>query len=265
MPKKLKNRNLLAAMTLAASLATFGCTTNYNHGNGEPATGSPGIGPSAPTSGTSGSSGGTLPQPMTSSSRLSNSSGDALAIMQRTRGTGDKGRVLGPVNPPATGEARAVSNGATSTFDGTIRQLTVNSSISNPYGPQAAVVSGAGDGFAGDVLAGTVTTGTTGTTVGTTAGTTLGTTAGVTTGATIGATTGATIATPTSAALPLTTGAFATGTSTVTPTVSSAAVTTPTAATSAITLNRGAVGTTGSGLSVTQGANGSLVISNVKK
>jgi hypothetical protein len=244
MSKILKNKTLLA-MTLTASLATFGCTTNYNHGNGEPATGSPGIGPSAPTSGTSGSSGGTMPQPMTSSSRLTNSSGDALAIMQRTRGTGDKGRVLGPVNPPATGQARAVSNGATSSFDGTISQLTVNSSISNPYGPQAAVVNGAGDGFAGDVLAGTVTN-----------GTTVGTTAGVTT------VTG-TAATPTSAALPLATGAFASGTA-VTPTASSAAVTTPTAATSAITLNRGAIGSKSSALNVTQSSNGNLVISNVK-
>lgn len=112
MRKILKNKTLLA-LTLAASFASVGCTTNLNRGNGEPATGSTSA--TAPSA-TPGSSGGTVPQSMppsmTSSSRLTNTPAEALAVMQQSLPT-VSGRVLGPVNPPNTGIARTGGNAAT--------------------------------------------------------------------------------------------------------------------------------------------------------
>lgn len=277
----------LLAVALAASLSTLGCTTNWNRGNGEPATGSTNVNsPSA----TPGSSGGTVPQPMpktTSSSRLTNSPEEALAIMQQTLPT-TRGRVLGPVNPPATGAARVASNEAMQ-FDGTQQRLTINSSIANPLGPQSAVVSGAdGGGDAGVIFAGTTVTGSTAPV--TAAGSTGAVTA--TTASTPAITTATSAAaTPISAALPITSGSLAAGTGNLTPTASSSVVPSATASTSAISagttvatssvrtttpqttgqaisaqrLNRATVGTTSSaGLSVRQSATGKVVISNVQ-
>src|SRR5687768_1291145 len=83
MRNALKQKNLnerpaaraILALTLTASLAAFGCTTNRTPGNGDPVHLDPQVGPaSAPTSGvTSGSSSGTPvetppPPPMMSSS-----------------------------------------------------------------------------------------------------------------------------------------------------------------------------------------------------
>lgn len=300
MRKILKNKDLnersasrtLLAVALTASLATIGCTTNWNRGNGESATGSTNVNsPSA----TPGSSGGTVPQPMTSSSRLTNSPQEALAIMQQTLPT-TRGRVLGPVNPPATGAARVASNESMQ-FDGTHQRLTINSSIANPLGPQSAIVSGAAGGSdAGAIFSNTTVTGTTAPV--TAAGSTGAVTA--TTASTPAITTATTAAaTPISAALPITSGSLAAGTGSVTPTASSSVVPSATASTSAIRagtavsssngnttvatssvrtttpqtsgqatalrLNRATVGTTSSaGLSVRQSASGKVVISNVK-
>lgn len=283
----------LLALTLTASLATFGCTTNWNRGDGEPATGTTNA--TSPAA-TPGSSGGALPQPMTSSSQITTRTPEeALAVMQQSRPT-VRGIVLGPVNPPNTGQA-VVGGAVTPAFDGTIRQLTVNSSISNPYGPQAAVVD---DGGGAAAVFGNAVSGTTVATPSATIGTTASRIAG--TAATAGTTSSITAATPTSAALPVTSGAFSAATGTLTPTASSAAIpsatvatspvvlgnsgmlssstvsngtTTATAATGArssttaaiapVRLNRSAVTTsTSSAITVSQSANGRLVISNQK-
>lgn len=62
-------KTLLAA-SLSVSLAAFGCTTNHMRGDGEPATGGPGVNNVAPTAGTANgtSSGSVVPPPMTSAS-----------------------------------------------------------------------------------------------------------------------------------------------------------------------------------------------------
>src|SRR4028118_1744464 len=131
MSKAQENKNLqrrrtsssLLAVSLAASMAAFGCTTNRNLGNGTPAESGPGV-RTAPTSGvTSGSEGETpvVPPPMTSASsssstsasstssslntnrstRIKQSAGSradaAAAIMAQHQGV--RGRYLGTVNP----------------------------------------------------------------------------------------------------------------------------------------------------------------------
>src|SRR5688572_8456540 len=55
----------IVALSLTASLAAFGCTTNRTPGNGDPYRSNPGVGPTAaPTSGITGtSSGTTVPDP----------------------------------------------------------------------------------------------------------------------------------------------------------------------------------------------------------
>ncbi len=179
----------LVALSLSASLAAFGCTTNRTPGNGDPVTGSP----TAPAA-TSGNSSGTTtptPPPMTSSYQGSEvlppassrtlplSAAEAAAVMAQHQAL--QPRVLG-VSDPGPGGRAYVSDGRTNQFSfpalATNPQLTVNSSISS-Y-PVAAITSGAGGAAGGAAIVGglVVDNGGTAGTVGST-GTTTGTTTGV--------------------------------------------------------------------------------------
>jgi hypothetical protein len=241
MRKTLKKDNLvqrpasraILALTLSASLAAFGCTTNQNRTNGEPVT-APAVGPTSPSSSsTPGSASNglsepplapmtssftraeSLPQPMTSSSRAD----VAAAIMAQHQPL--QGRVLGPANPGSSGRGY-FSDGRTGVFINpavvTNPQVTVNSSISSPATP--AIISGAGGG-GGVVVNGAVVAtsvnGSTGLTSGAT--TAAATTAGTSTvandasGVVFPAT--AHPITPTNAALPLSAGVFSGGTGAV--------------------------------------------------
>ncbi|HEX2123302.1 MAG TPA: hypothetical protein VHL59_16850 [Thermoanaerobaculia bacterium] len=175
----------LVALSLSASLAALGCTTNRTPGNGDPVTG----GPTAPAA-TSGTSSGTTtptPPPMTSSYQGSEvlppssrtlplSPAEAAAVMAQHETP--QPRVLGPADPGPGGRAY-VSDGRTNQFSfpalATNPQLTVNSSISS-Y-PVAAITSGAGGAGGGAAIVGGLvvdnggTAGTVGST-GTIAGTT---------------------------------------------------------------------------------------------
>jgi hypothetical protein len=144
-------------LSLVASLAAFGCTTNSMRGAGDPWTGSPGVGPSSPAA-TSGTSVPTTPPPMTSSytredaqpakpmrsHMLPLSAAEAAAIMAQHQ---PRVRVLGPSNPgPAI--RPYVSDGLVTgqvVSPPVIPQFTINSSINNPQ-PGSAITSGVGAG-----------------------------------------------------------------------------------------------------------------------
>jgi hypothetical protein len=225
----------LLALSLAASLAAFGCTTNRTPGNGDPVVNRPGVGPAPPSSGVTGGSSGspTSYQPMFSSStyiealpsvrsrasRLPLSPDEAAAIMAGNQFNRSV-RVLGPVSP---GPSTAVTNGGTTIATGQFQNpamalspiLTVNSSI-NSAAHLPAISEGAGGGGGGAVITGAVTSnaiiagGTTPTTTGAglaTGTTVTGASAGTvtTTGAAPG--TGAAVFSPSTAAVTPTTAA----------------------------------------------------------
>ena len=226
MRKALSNRHLdqrpiartLVALSLSASLAAFGCTTNRMPGNGEPSTGGPGVGPGTPTSGTSGSSSGSnpTPGPMTSSynealprvtprSVTAYTTADrAAAIMAQHQARTPK--VLG-VSSPSNGQRPYQSDGRTGQFSWPAYQLnpqvTVNSSATS--GPTPVVTSGVGDGGAA-ILGGAVIAGTDGAVIASAsnAGTNTAAAAPVFAPSTTGLT-------PTTAALPFGPGSFAAG------------------------------------------------------
>jgi hypothetical protein len=194
--KDLQTRRIsrsLLAVTLAASLAAFGCTTNLNPGNGTPTRSGPEI-RTLPTTGISGASESVPPPPpMTSSYTKSEamprvtprsirrSADEAIAIMADQQPV--RGRYLGPANPGSGGRPYASDNagGFVNPALLTNPQLTINSTISSPS--TVAINNGAGG-------------------LGTTGGAVLGAT-GLTTGS--GTTAAATVAG---------TGALATGDST---------------------------------------------------
>lgn len=145
------SRSLLA-VSLAASLAAFGCTTNQNLGNGTPVR-SGGEMRSAPTSGVTSGQERATPPPMTSSY----TGADALPrLAPRTASRADRaaailagnqpirGRYLGVVNPGPAG--RPYVSDANVQFVNpalaTNPQLTLNSSISS--GPVAGINTGVG-------------------------------------------------------------------------------------------------------------------------
>lgn len=154
----------ILALTLATTLAAFGCTTNRIPGNGEPVMGSPGS-LSTPTSAPTGSSsGGTTPPNMTSSYRggtaegivvrsapLRQSPTDAAAVIASQRRT----IVLG-TSAPGTPDRPYLTGGPANDLS-LPRQMavTVNSSI-NSIGSAAAITSGAGEivGFNDATVAG---------------------------------------------------------------------------------------------------------------
>ena len=152
------SRSLLA-ISLAASLAAFGCTTNHNLGNGTPARSGPEV-RSAPTSGVT-SGGETTTPPVTNPPMMSSytrsealptvtvrstgvikrSPDEAAAIMAGHRASG--GRYLGVVSPDSAG--RAYESTQIQTFVNPAMlvnpQRTVNSSISSP--PNEVINTGA--------------------------------------------------------------------------------------------------------------------------
>lgn len=164
MGKKLNQKDLartrisrsLLAVSLAASLAAFGCTTNQNLGSGTPGRSGSEL-RTAPTSGVTIGQERPVPPPMTSSytgadarpraaSRTGSRADQAAAILAAHQAA--RGRYLGTVNPaPAT---RAYATGvAPAGFVNpallTNPQLTVNSSISS--GPVAGISTGVGSTF----------------------------------------------------------------------------------------------------------------------
>lgn len=155
-----KQRSLLPllAISLAASLAVFGCTTNLNPGNGTPTQSDP-VMRSTPTSrAPMGSETITLPPPMTSSytgpqGSIRMSPDQAAAIMAQHQPL--RGRYLGVTNPGSSGQAY-VSDGRTGQYVNpallTRPYATVNSSISSS--PTAVISSGAGEGAAAPAAAG---------------------------------------------------------------------------------------------------------------
>jgi hypothetical protein len=193
MGKQLKNRSLFAgrisrallAVSLSASLATAGCTTNRNPGNGEPLR--DGFVHTAPTGGvTGGSEIPTMPPPMTSSysrpevasNRTAYVGPDAAAAIM---GEHQSVRVLGVVNPGLSGSTYISDGLVTGQFRNpaliTNPQVTVNSSISSQ--PTPVVTDGANGVSGSGMIIGSVTAD--GTIIGTTANTTLaGTTANAT-------------------------------------------------------------------------------------
>ena len=169
MGKSHQNKNLqrtrasrsLLAVSLAASLAAFGCSTNYTLGDGVPDRSGPEV-QSAPTSGiNSGSERPTPPPvernylpPMTSSSRVdasalnvvrtSSRADRAAAIMAQHQGA--QGRYLGVVNPGLSGRGYHSDAQPTGQWVNPAMlanpQQTINSSISSR--PNEAIASGAG-------------------------------------------------------------------------------------------------------------------------
>jgi hypothetical protein len=152
------SRSLLA-ITLAAAVAAFGCSTNHNLGNGAPTRSGPEV-RTAPTSGvTSGGEtaavppGRTIVPPMMSSYTRSEtlpsvtprsirrSPDEAAAIMAGHQIT--RGRYLGLVSPGASGRGYESANVSTYVNPAlqTNPQRTMNSSISSQ--PTPGITSGA--------------------------------------------------------------------------------------------------------------------------
>lgn len=259
MGKNLKEKDLargratrsLLAVSLAASLAAFGCTTNQNLGNGTPLRNGGEL-RSAPTSGVTSGQERATPPPMTSSY----TGADALPrITPRTLSRADRaaavlagnqptrGRYLGVVNPGPAGRPY-VSDSNVQFANPALAvnpQVTLNSSISS--GPVAGINTGVGSTV--------LTNGTTVTTGAASASAVTATTATASTPA-AAAVSGATLApTPASTATTLPAGAFAASTATpaqsvvATPaavTAASATAPTPTTAASSVVLVRGANG-----------------------
>jgi hypothetical protein len=204
------SRSLLA-ISLAASLAAFGCTTNQNIGNGTPTRSGPEV-RTAPTSGVTSGGETTTPvnPPMTSSynrsevlpvvqTRPAQSRGirrlspdEAVAVMAGRQAL--HGRYLGVVSPGPGGRPYESAN--IQTFQNpamlTNPQITINSSISSPATP----IDGIADADALFVTAGTTDGAVTG-----------AVTTGTTAAATVAGT--GTTPTPTAAAAGLPVGAFA--------------------------------------------------------
>lgn len=168
--------NPMLAITLAASLAALGCTSNQNLGNGTPARSGPEV-RTAPTSGVT--SGGEIPvnPPMTSSYNRSDilptvkprvirrSPDEAAAIMAGSQPL--RGRYLGVVSPGSSAVRSGYQSDGIQNFINpaliTNPQLTVNSSISSQpnevinTGAEGAVATGTGT-TAAATIPGTATT-----------------------------------------------------------------------------------------------------------
>jgi hypothetical protein len=169
--------NPMLAITLAASLAALGCTTNHTLGNGTPTRSGPEV-RTAPTSGvTSGGETETPPvnPPMTSSYNRSEilpivkprlirrSADEAAAIMAGSQPL--RGRYLGVVSPGSAAARSGYQSDGIQNFVNpaliTNPQLTVNSSISSQ--PNEVITTGAegavatGGTTAAATIAGTAT------------------------------------------------------------------------------------------------------------
>lgn len=135
---------LLAAASLALTLAAFGCSTNRYPGNGQPEQMGPAYGPT-PSSVTPGSSSGTqgVPPMASSYTGINHVNTDALAALAAEQGY--RGRVLGTVNPQGVqGEIPVTGAEPANSAMYTNPQSTVNSSISST--PTPVITSGEGGG-----------------------------------------------------------------------------------------------------------------------
>jgi hypothetical protein len=147
----------IAAVTLAVSMAAFGCTTNQNRASGEPTMNTTPAGTAAPASTTTPgtSSTPTTPPPMVSAAV--DASVDAIAVLKANEGF--QGKVLGTAvagNHPQGGGAslQQVSGQFISPSVLANPQNTVNSSLSSA--PVPGIQSGAaGDGAVLAVPSGT--------------------------------------------------------------------------------------------------------------
>lgn len=172
MSKALKSLNLterpasrtLLAVSLCATMAAFGCTTDRNIGNGDPVV-TPGV-RTSPTGNTgAGSETGNMPPPM-----MSSYSGEALPAVQPRRvarvSAAEAAAILAENQPrvrylgagyPSAPNRPYVSDGQTNLFTYPAQQVnprsTVNSSLTS--GPTPVVTSGAGEGIGGGVDAAT--------------------------------------------------------------------------------------------------------------
>jgi len=204
MSKVLNKKNLterrstpaLVAVSLAISMAAFGCTTDRHLGNGDPVT-TPGIRTSPTGDAATGSETAPTTPPMTSSSRFDSpvrtgrihrvSADEAAAIMAANQSSV---RVLGPASPGTAGQ-RYVSDGRTNVFaPGGYAALVADPALLIA-GETGALVDGSAGGLTSTGSAG------------------------------VAAANGVASLTPTGAAIPLPAGAFAMGTGTFTPTAAS--------------------------------------------
>ncbi len=155
---------MLAAVTLAGSLAAFGCSMDRTPAYGQPGMSTPAAGSVAPnatsTPGSANTMGsmplGPTPHAMISSSPASGESAslDALATLKADEGY--RGKVLGPAAPGDNSVPSASMQQTTGQFISPSvyanPQSTVNSSISSA--PTPAIVSGAGGDTGGVFVAG---------------------------------------------------------------------------------------------------------------
>ncbi|HEX7154650.1 MAG TPA: hypothetical protein VF618_24405 [Thermoanaerobaculia bacterium] len=254
---KIQFGRTLVAVSLAASLAAWGCSTNRMPDSGRP---EPGVSrsPSAtPGQSTSPTGNGMISAANTSvtygvgSQHSAQSAADQAATQMRNL-QARNGLNLGPAAPANGTVVNAQASGQfINPAQFTNPQPTINSSISS--GPNAVIASGAGEGDAtflggeAGLTTGAVagTTGLTG--AATVAGTGTATTGGATgfagtSGIGLGTTGGTSVAAnATASAAGVTPGAFAGGGTTVSPAISSAAVNSPTLAASGIAANGGFV------------------------
>lgn len=188
----------LLAISLAASLAAFGCTTNHTLGNGTPTRSGPEL-RSSPTSGVTIGGESTTP-PMTSSSTSPEGpagsmrkAGEAAAIMaqhQRRRAV-----YLGVVNPGSS-QSAGRAGGAAGQLVSPSAQLKPHLTVNSSFTPGTPVItSGAGVADTGAALF--------------VPGTSTAVIEGTTAAATVTGTAAATATTPTAAAIPLSPGTFA--------------------------------------------------------
>ncbi len=258
------SRSLLA-ITLAASLAALGCTTNRNLGDGTPTRSGPDV-RTAPTSGVTSGGERTMPPPMTSSYTrvealpevtarvIRRAPDEAAAIMARHQAA--RGRYLGVVDPGRLSGRGYISESIhTGAFVNpalaTNPQVTVNSSISSQ--PTAGISSGA-DGTSVDA-GGVLVTGTTA--PATIRGSTTPTAAA--TGPTGFAATG-TLPTVASSGIPTVTAASA-GAGRATTTAPPATV--PTATTATPTTAGSALGSVSSPVRILRSTTGAVTVTNV--
>ena len=195
MSKTLKKSNLaerrtlpaLLAISLCASIAAFGCTTDRTVGNGDPVV-TPGL-RNSPTGGAStGTESESVPPPMMSSysgaqalpavrPRISRE--EALLLVTEMQ---PRVKVLGPVSPGPGGRVYQ-SDLVAQQLQQVPARTTINSTIYSP--PAEGILSGAGEGVAATVDAGSI----------------FGTTAVTNAGAAVIAPTTAATATPTGSAI----------------------------------------------------------------
>lgn len=162
---------LIAAASLACTVATVGCTTDRTPGAGEPQRYAPTVGPTMPSSTPGSEQSRTVNPPMISSYTPSPRAvivrpvdTDAIAIAAAKQSF--RGRNLGPADPtgvPSYVASPQMANYATGQFvnpsDTANPQITVNSSISSQ--PTPVITTGGGGGFSGGVAATTAAVGTT--------------------------------------------------------------------------------------------------------